>query len=389
VTATYAGDSNYLGSTATTSFTVNKESTSFTASANPSTATYSGSDSVTITATGLPSNAGGTVTFSDAAGTLCGPASLSGGSAFCSTGELGADAYSVTATYTGDSNYQSSTATTSFTINGAPTSFRATASPAAVPYGTSVTLAANGLPTAASGTVTFTAAGSTLCRGTVSGGSTSCAGDWVVGSYAVLATYSGDSNFLGSTASTSFVVTANPILDLTVSGIPSHLTAGSEYTVTLTAGLSPAGGPAYDDPVITFSLSGPQAFVSTPSVPGWSCSVTVGGTLLTCLSTAVVPVEPGAFLGSVHVTVDVSELATASLQDVAGMVDAADGAVPNGAVEAVSLTAARGVDAPGTGAASGALPWLPAGLGLFAIGTAICAVVTRRRWTARVSGSQG
>ncbi len=387
MTATYTGDSNYNGSTATTSFTITKASTSLTASASPSSTSYG--NTVTLSVSGLPLTATGTVTFAITGGsTLCGPATVSGGAASCSTSVLDAATYPVTATYSGDGNFLGSTATASFTIVPAATSLSATASPSSVASGDTVTLSATGLPAGATGTVTFSSAGSTLCSSTVSSGSASCAGTWAAGTYPVLASYPGNNDFLGSTAATSFAVTANPVLDLTVSGIPPGIAAGGEYTVTLTAGLSPAGGPAYVDPVITFSLSGSQTFVATPSAAGWSCSVTAGGTLLTCVSSAVVPVAAGTFPGSVSVTVDVSELASGGLQDQIGLVDTADGAAPCGEIDEVGLTAASGVGPPDTGASSGMLPWLPVGLALLAMGAAICAWSSRRRWSGKGSRPQ-
>ena len=387
MTATYTGDSNYNGSTATTSFTITKASTSLTASASPSSTSYG--NTVTLSVSGLPLTATGTVTFAITGGsTLCGPATVSGGAAYCSTSVLDAATYPVTATYSGDGNFLGYTATASFTIVPAATSLSATASPSSVASGDTVTLSATGLPAGATGTVTFSSAGSTLCSSTVSSGSASCAGTWAAGTYPVLASYPGNNDFLGSTAATSFAVTANPVLDLTVSGIPPGIAAGGEYTVTLTAGLSPAGGPAYVDPVITFSLSGSQTFVATPSAAGWSCSVTAGGTLLTCVSSAVVPVAAGTFPGSVSVTVDVSELASGGLQDQIGLVDTADGAAPCGEIDEVGLTAASGVGPPDTGASSGMLPWLPVGLALLAMGAAICAWSSRRRWSGKGSRPQ-
>ncbi len=137
----------------TDTVTVAKIPTSMTASAAPSTTTYG--TSVSLSATGLPSAATGTVTFISGATTLCSQA-VSSGSASCATGSLPVGAYPVTATYSGDSNYLSATASTSFAVNQAATSFTASASPSPTTYGTSVTLSATGLPSAATGTVTFT-----------------------------------------------------------------------------------------------------------------------------------------------------------------------------------------------------------------------------------------
>jgi hypothetical protein len=94
---------------------VAKVATSFTASANPTSTTYG--DTVQLSAAGLPSDAGGTVTFTSGGPTLCTTGTVSAGSASCTTAVLGAGTYPVTATYSGDPSYLGYTATTSFVIN--------------------------------------------------------------------------------------------------------------------------------------------------------------------------------------------------------------------------------------------------------------------------------
>jgi hypothetical protein len=61
VVATYSGDTDNAGSTASTSLTVTRTATSFTASATPSSVSF-GTSSV-LAAAGLPGDATGSVTF--------------------------------------------------------------------------------------------------------------------------------------------------------------------------------------------------------------------------------------------------------------------------------------------------------------------------------------
>ena len=92
--------------------------TSFTAASNPSSTTFG--NGVTLTATGLPQDATGTVTFTNSTtgATLGKPAAVNAGAASCPTGVLPDGTYDVTATYSGDAHYLGSTATTSFAVTG-------------------------------------------------------------------------------------------------------------------------------------------------------------------------------------------------------------------------------------------------------------------------------
>jgi hypothetical protein len=175
--------------------------TSFTASATPSTVAY-GSRS-TLSESGLPAAARGTVTFRLGSTTLC-TATLPATS--CTTSPtLPAGNYAITATYAGDSTHAGSTATTNLRVTAA-TAFTASASPSTVDFGEKSTLTENGLPGAARGTVTFRSGSTTLC--TVTLPATSCTTSLTLpkGSYAITATYSGDSNYSGSTATTNLKV---------------------------------------------------------------------------------------------------------------------------------------------------------------------------------------
>jgi len=114
VTAIYSGDTNYNGSTGTLSGgqTVGKasSSTGVSSSANPS--AYG--QSVTFTATVTPNTATETVQFQIDGLYFGTPVTLSGGSATSgATSSLSVGNHTVTAVYSGDSNYSTSTGTLS------------------------------------------------------------------------------------------------------------------------------------------------------------------------------------------------------------------------------------------------------------------------------------
>ena len=117
----------------------------------------------------MPSSATGTVTFSVGGTTLC-TATLPALSCTANNAPVGAD--TVTATYSGDTTFAPQTTTTTLTITKATPSFTEAAAPASIVYGSQDTLSNSGLPAGATGTVTFSSGGSTLCVATIP--TTSC-----------------------------------------------------------------------------------------------------------------------------------------------------------------------------------------------------------------------
>lgn len=113
ITATYSGGGNFGGSATATALSqvVNTATTTtvLASSLNPSTpgqaVTFTATVSAVSPATGTPT---GTVTFRDG-GTMLGSAPLSGGRATFSTSTLSAGTHSITAVYSGDTNFTGST----------------------------------------------------------------------------------------------------------------------------------------------------------------------------------------------------------------------------------------------------------------------------------------
>jgi hypothetical protein len=328
VTATYGGDTNYLGSSTTTSFTISQAATSFSATADPTSTTYG--NTISLAESGLPGGgdgvlaATGTVTFTANGSTLCN-VTLGGTASSCLTADLVPGSYSVTASYSGDGNYTGSSTTTSFTIDSAPTTMTASAGPASAAHPNIVTLSASGLPTggvgvdAATGSVAFTTNGGPLCTGSVTTGGSSCVtGALAAGTYPVTATYSGDSNYAGTTASTSFTITqggtafiaaAVPstttygnIVALDATGLPSDATGAVTYSagaaLLCTAGVSDGGADCstsvlaagtYD---VTAAYSGDQNYV--PSSASTTFTITRAATAFSASASPAADVYPAA-----------------------------------------------------------------------------------------------
>jgi hypothetical protein len=265
VTATYSGDSNYTGAIATgASFTVTQADTSMTEFATPASIAYGSSD--TVSATGLPVDATGTVTFTSGGSTLC-VATLPLTS--CQTSATLAPAtYPVTATYSGDANYNGSTATgASFTVTRADAPFTDSAAPSTVPYGTADTVSVAGLPVDATGTVTFTFGGTTLCVVTLTAISCQTSSTLAAGTYPVTATYSGDANYNGGVATgASFTVTrADP--PMTEFASPATISYGTQDT------LSATGVPLDATGTVTFTSGG--STICTATLPATSCQTSM------------------------------------------------------------------------------------------------------------------
>ncbi|MEP6945646.1 MAG: Ig-like domain repeat protein [Acidobacteriota bacterium] len=241
-------------------------STAVTSNHNPSvhgqgvtfTATVSSVGSAIGTLTGSVTFLDGGLPFSAS----CTGVSLSGGQAQCTTSTLGIGNHTITAAYSGDTNFNSSNGS----LNGNPQVVNQAASTTAIVsnqnpsvYGQSVTITTTvaasgpgvGTPT---GTISFLDGGnpiSALCTGvSLSGGTASCTTTALgVGNHTITANYSGDTNFSSSNGS----MTGNPQVvnkaDTTttiVSDNPDSSAVGQSVTVvfTVVASSPGAGTPA-------------------------------------------------------------------------------------------------------------------------------------------------
>ena len=288
VTATYSGDVNYGGSSATVTVQVNpgagKTATSVALVASPPTSQLG--DQVWFTATVTPNQwTSGpptgtvTVTLTDAHGnasTLFSGALPPAGWVDFSTNSLPLGANSITASYSGDAHYSSSSGTATEQVNPASgkinTSVALVAAPTTTMFGQPVWLTATVTPNqytygSPTGTMTFTSGNITI-SGNLTGGPSD---DWVTvstsalpaGSNTITATYSGDSHYNSSSA--------------TVTEIVNPLDIGT--TIALVTGPNPSilGDPVTITATVTPSVWGFGTPAGTVTVT--SGSVTLSGTL--------------------------------------------------------------------------------------------------------------
>jgi hypothetical protein len=249
ITASYNGDSNFLGVTSpvlSQVVTVAATTVTVVPSVNPAKV----GQKVMLTAAVAGQNGGtptGTITFYKG-GSVLGTALLSGGQAGFSYTFNTAGTKSITAAYSGDANFMASSSAILYEgVGGDPTVTTMVSTPNPVPVGQTVTFTANvsstfGSPT---GTVTFIRNGVTdIGTVTLSGGQAIL--NYVfgtAGTKSITAVYSGDSTFAGNTSSVLTVIAMNG------TGLPSTTTLSSSSnpskagkTVTLTAAVKSTQG---------------------------------------------------------------------------------------------------------------------------------------------------
>jgi alpha-tubulin suppressor-like RCC1 family protein len=269
-------------------------STTLTSSANPSLV----HQTVTFTATVTPTDGGGTVAFfADGSATpITGCATkalvVAAGNhvATCATSALAVGAHSISAVYTGDAVYLTSTGTLSGgeVVNAVPTTTTITASNATPTIGQTVTFTASVAPTDGGGTVAFYADGVVISGcGTemlaltgLTYQATCSTSSLTSGPHTIVAKYSGDTDYLPSQATlaggvTVSIATTLVAADTKIIGSLLHLKVS--YSATLTA--QPNGTPVIGKAISFVSGGGGQSCSAITDSNGVAtCTVNVSVT---------------------------------------------------------------------------------------------------------------
>ena len=246
LTATYAGDTDYNGSTSTVfAHTVGLAATTITLSDTPDPSLINTPVNVTWNLTVDAPGAGtptGTVTVTDGVDSCSAPLASGG----CSITLMTQGARTLTASYSGDSNFAATSASaahqvkanTTTAISGTAPSTSVSGQGVAVSWNVTVTAPGTGTP---SGTVTVTDGAST-CSAAVGAGSCTIAFP-AVGVHNLVATYSGDSTYNGSTsANFPHTVTQGSTTTTITSVTPSPSMIAAATTVSFTVTANPPGG---------------------------------------------------------------------------------------------------------------------------------------------------
>lgn len=184
--------------------------TALSSSANPSVSGQNATLTATVSGGGAGGTPTGTVTFMDGGSALCTAVPLSGSTATCSTAPLTVGSHSITATYNGDSNFNTSTSDAlTQVVNKAATTTVLESSSNPSTSGQQVTFTATVSATSPGsgtpgGTVTFNDGSTPICSNVaLSGGSAPCAtSSLTTGSHSITAVYSGNTSFNASTSAT-------------------------------------------------------------------------------------------------------------------------------------------------------------------------------------------
>jgi hypothetical protein len=309
ITATYSGDANYNGSSGTASETVVPAKLVPTVTItgdvpDPSTPGQSVVVGVSVTSTGATPT--GTVAISGA-DTNC-TITLAGGSGSCNVVFNTTGAKTLTANYSGDSNYTSGSDTESHTVTpGTSTTVISplAPNPATVGQSVPVSVTITGLGGTPTGTVTIKQGLNLLCTITLAGGSGSCnvVFNNVTGSpYTITATYSGDMNYAGSSATASETVVAGPSTTTITSELPDPSAVGGNVVVTVSvtgAGDTPTGTVAITDA----AASGPCSITIVGGTG--SCTLTYPAIGTSTITATFTPSAPLNYLASSTTTTHV------------------------------------------------------------------------------------
>ncbi len=235
-------NTGYSTATGSVTLAVNKATPSISAACSPNSVTYGASFTCTASVSG---GATGTVSWTLNGGVWT-SGTLSGGAESFSSPDLSpSGVYTVGVTYSGDANNNSTSTTTSLTLLQATPTITISASTTSFVYGTEPTFAVQVSCDSACGNVEFYVDGAVWGPGTLnSSGATGAGGNpFTVGAHTITATYTGNSEY--SSASTSIVVTVNPIPTVTTiesSLNPSNYGQSVSFTSLVnTGGATPTG----------------------------------------------------------------------------------------------------------------------------------------------------
>ncbi len=273
--------------------------TAVTSSQNPSNFGQLVTFTATVTAQqgfykGTPT---GTVNFTYGSTTLCKAVTLSGGVATCAYAALPVGTDTVTATYSGDSNFTGSSVSLNQTVNQASTTLALTSSVNPSGFGQSVTFTATIMPQyggQASGTITFKDGATTLGSGAVSGNAASLTTSGLaVGTHSITAIYGGDSNFTGSTSPVLSQVVQGPAVSLS----PAKLTFSTQvvFTTSKTQAVTLTNTGLGILNITKFTVTGPFSQTNT-------CGSTVNAGGSCTFTVTFKPKTIGTLTGSVSIT---------------------------------------------------------------------------------------
>jgi hypothetical protein len=256
ITAVYGGNAGFAASTSsvvTETITVGSTSTTTTLTAAPNPA--GAGATVTLTATVAPAPTGsplGTVSFYEGS-TPLGMGTVNGsGVATFTTAALSSGPHSLTAVYSGNATFATSTSsavTETITSSNTSTTTTLAAAPNPAAVGATVTFTATVAPAPTGsplGTVSFYDGSTLQGMGTVNGSgvATFTTAALSVGPHSITALYSGNATFATSTSTAVTQTISGPVATTeTIMAAPNPATFGQTVTFTATISPAPTGTP--------------------------------------------------------------------------------------------------------------------------------------------------
>jgi Bacterial Ig-like domain (group 3)/Purple acid Phosphatase, N-terminal domain len=349
ITAVYAGDNTFAGSTSSAwTHTVNKANASVVLAPNINPSVYSQSVTFTATVTGASGTPSGKVQFAiDGANSGSAVTLSAGGTAAISTNSLTVGSHNITASYSGDTNYNSSTSNTvKQTVNKVTAAIVLSSGTNPSVFGQPVTFTAVFTPGTATGSVTFKEGNTTLGTGTIkSGVATFTTNSLSVASHSITATYSGDTNDSSATSNTVTQVVGKASSKVTVTSSVTPSVWGQSVTFTATvSALSPGAGTPSG--TVQFQIDGVN-FGSAVTLSGGSATsiatktMAVGNHIITAIYSGNANFTTG--LGSVGQTVKKANTTTS--------LNTSNSSIRTG--RSVTFTATISVSSPGSGTPGG------------------------------------
>ncbi|MFD8162974.1 Ig-like domain repeat protein, partial [Streptomyces malaysiensis] len=283
VAAFYNGDADFAASNSPlTPLTVNPASSTTALTVSPASpvcgesVTLCAQVSVVAPGTCTPT---GTVTFTVAGGpTLTGTLDATG-QACVTTSDIPVGTDAVTATYEGNGDVAGSTDSGTVTVGQGASTTSVTVTPAAPVCGEPVTICAQVTVVPPStctptGTVTFVISGGPTLTGTLDATGQACVttSDIPVGTHTVTATYAGDGDVMGSTATTPVTVNqASSTTALTIT--PPSPSCGQSVTLCAQVTTTPPGT-CTPTGTVTFTVAGGPTLTGTLDATGQACVTT-------------------------------------------------------------------------------------------------------------------
>ena len=307
---------------------------------SPDPSTVGQSYSVVVSVTGSGATPTGSVSVSDgAAGCTI---TLASGSGSCNLTSTTAGGKTLTASYGGDSNYNSGSDTEAHTVTKAAPTVTITSDspdPSSVGQSYSIGVSVSGAGATPTGSVSVSD-GAVSCNITLSAGSGSCSlSSLVAGNKTLTANYAGDNNYSAGSDSEAHTVSTLTATVTITSDSPDPSTAGQSYNVGVTvsgSGVTPTGSVSVSDGAtscnISLSAGSGSCDLSSATAGGKTLTASYGGDSIYSAASDTEPHTVNKATPTAIITSDSPDPSVAGQSYSIGVSVSGAGATPTGSV---------------------------------------------------------